>query len=126
MEYNTFYPNAIFANQYGNCPTVNFSGAVAVGTNNNLLVTAVTGSRIVVVSYNVLSAGAADTLLTFKSASGGTNIYFEEAPANTKTPNKGIFNPCGHFETIVSQGLYVDCGAGASAYISLRYFTYVP
>jgi hypothetical protein len=111
----------------GVCPLIyGCNPAVGVAANT-LMASAVAGKRILVVGGFAYSNGAF-TQLTFKSASGGTNLRSYAVPANTvATPNvqlcpNGLFDG---FETNTGEGLYVDNSA-VIALISLVYLTYTP
>lgn len=101
---------------------------VALGaTNNQALVTAVAGKIIVCLSLQCHSAGA-QTSLTFKSASGGTNKYGLVLPANTgASPNVDrLPNPLGYFRSLVGEGIYVDNTAAVLAVICMQYILVTP
>lgn len=107
----------------------------AAGATNNqqviAAIAAVAGSspakQIVVLHGTMRSAGALGAI-TFKSASGGTNLCAYEIPANTvATPNVQI-GPIqwGVFRTVAGQGLFVDNTSADVVTISLSYIEVVP
>lgn len=95
--------------------------------NNILVVTGVAGKIIRVMG--VLADSTAGTIsgLTFKSASGGTNIMHMVVPANSAaTPNALIpITDSGYTECNTGDGLYVDCVTTA-ANVTLFYIVYTP
>lgn len=100
--------------------------AAVAATNNQLVVTAVSGKALMVIGGIFYSAGIATTLL-FKSASGGASRYNVQVPVNTAaTPNVFLpFNEAGYFRTVVGEGIYVDNTAAVVANISINYIEYV-
>ena len=124
-----YNPTAIFEqnpDKNGVCPCKSVVITLAGATNNQLGITAVTGKSIFVLSGNLMSAGV-DSFVTFKSASGGTNLYACQVPANTDDPkNEKIpAQAWGAFHTESGQGLYVDNSGAATVTVSLRYIEVV-
>ena len=124
--FTSYFPSSSFFDKNGSCTLLNAAVSAPAATANTLVITAVTGKRIVVVSYICGAATAADVVATFKSASGGTVKAYINAPSTAKPMEQGILNPAGWIETETGQGLYVDVSAGAAANISLRYYVYTP
>ena len=89
--------------------------ALLAATANQLLVTAVPGFRIVVLSFSANSAGLA-SYVGFKNGSGGAIRHFFLVPANTANPPNVQFDlniAPGYFKTDAGVGLYADTGAVA-------------
>lgn len=95
--------------------------------NNILVVTGVSGKIIRVMGILADSTAATIAGLTFKSASGGTNILHMVVPANSSaTPNALLpITDSGYTETNTGEGLFVDCVTTA-ANVTLFYIVYTP
>ena len=125
--YNLLSPNKVFQDQNGVCPIISVVFPSVTVTTNNLLITAVTGKRVLVVGGSAYSNGAF-TQLTFRSASGGTAKRSVAIPANTVAAPNIFLCPNGlndSFETNTGEGLYVDNSA-VIAILSLNYLVYTP
>lgn len=105
----------------GLCEVQDIVFSATGATNNQQVIPAITGKKIVVLHGTMRSTGA-QTSISFKSASGGTNVCSYELPANTvTTPNVEITPKLwGAFRTNAGEGLYVDNSAVLAA-ISLTY-----
>jgi hypothetical protein len=95
--------------------------------NNILVVTGVTGKIIRIMGIQADSTAGTISGLTFKSASGGTNILHVVVPANSSaTPNMLLpITDSGYTECNTGDGLYVDCVTTA-ANVTLFYIVYTP
>ena len=102
-----------------------FSAAAA--TNNQSVIAAVTGKKIVVLHGTMRSANVQGTV-SFKSASGGTNKKAYTIPVVTAaTPNVEILPvPWGAFRTNTGEGLFVDTTGADPITISLTYIEVTP
>lgn len=124
--YNLSYPGIAFQNQNGICQlkTAVVNG-LAVGANQ-LVITAVSGKKLLIVGGNAYSNGAATTL-AFLSASGGTLIRMIALPANTvATPNVPLtLHQFDQWETKTGEGLYCTNSA-VLALVSVTYVEYTP
>lgn len=119
----TRYPiRSIFEDQLEPVLVKGAYNSFAAATANQLVITAVTGKKIRVVSLNMTNLGAQNSLF-FMSASGGTVLDFYTIPVNTvATPNVTLpFDPAGHFETASGQGLYLTTNAGGAVQVRVRY-----
>lgn len=121
-----YFPTNLIFDRNGACTLLNAAVSAPAATANTLVISAVSGKRIVVVSYICGAATAADVVATFKSASGGTVKAYILCPSTAKPMEQGGFNQAGWIETNTGEGLYVDVSAGAAANISLRYYVYTP
>lgn len=89
------------------------------GTGTTSIVSAVTGKRIVVVSF--LVTGTESGTITFKSAStaltGAMNLGIAGGMSGNDTisPLVGPYNPDGHFQTASGEALQVTASAGTAA-----------
>lgn len=123
-EAKKVYPAAIF---YGQDEILEIGQAfltIADTDANQSIVSAVAGKRIRVLSYEVYSTGAA-SILTFKSGSGGSNVYSVYVPANTGVPPNVFsgWNDAGWFEVGTGAALVADGGA-VDVVLSLQYISY--
>jgi len=124
--YNMIYPNKVFQDQNGVCELKNaVVNGLAVGADQ-LVITAVTGKRILVIGGNAYSNGAATTL-AFLSASGGALIRMAALPANTSaSPNVPLtLHQFDQWQTRTGEGLYCTNSA-AVALVSITYLEYAP
>jgi len=98
---------------------------LAVGANQ-LVITAVSGKRLLIVGGNAYSNGAATTL-AFLSASGGTLLRMIQVPVNTAaTPNVPLcLHQFDQWETKTGEGLYCTNSA-VVALVSVSYIEYSP
>lgn len=122
-----YFPAGIYSDKNAQCELKDKVFFAAGATNNQAVITAVSGKRLYIVSMNIYTSGIA-TDVVFKSASGGTNKYACQIPANTvATPNFTLgFKPDGWFNTETGEGLYVDVIAAVQTNISVRYIEYTP
>lgn len=82
--------------------------------NNQAVVTGTTGYIIRVIGWHAQSNTATQGTMVFKSASAGTILTSAKyLPPNTALPWTVDISDGGYFETIVSQGLYMDVTAAA-------------
>ena len=124
-----YNPTAIFEQNFdknGVCTCKSKVITLAGATNNQLGVTAVTGKSIFVLSGNLRSAGLTSAV-TFKSASGGTNLYACQVPAIGDNPKNEKIEPqaWGAFHTNTAEGLYLDNTGADAVTVSLRYIEVV-
>lgn len=120
-------PLKIFEINGQNCPILSSATTATVG-NNRTIVTAISGKIIRVMGWKVSQAGAvAGAYFTLRSASGGTVIHNGQmVPVNTYGDSEFLpINEAGYCETTVSQGLYMDVGAG-DLYPNIFYIAYIP
>jgi hypothetical protein len=98
-------------------------------TNNQSIVSAVTGKKIVVLSLAAHSLGAGERIV-FKSASGGANkrsYWVQDVTVCTSSCNtQEPFNPSGIFRTNTGEGLFVDNNSAAAVNISIEYIEFTP
>lgn len=128
-----YNPTAIFEqnpDKNGVCTVKQAVVGFAAGTNNNLVVAAVTGKYIRCVSLKVVSIAAAATYVLFKNGSAGTGIAntFPVIANNVAIPNGFLFLPdsyLGHFDNASGDSVVVDVGAGAGVEICFRYIEVV-
>lgn len=123
---NQYFPQKYFENvKEGALEIYHYCSGLAVA-NNQLLVAAVTGKRIQVVSGVAYSTGAF-TQIFFKSNSGGAQLKSFALPANTSdTPNVNFcVSPIEMFETATGHGLYIDVIADVPI-VSINYIIYTP
>lgn len=97
-----------------------FAAISASSNGNNTIVAAVTGKKIRVLAYNLMSNGTVNA--KFQSGAGGTDLtglkYF--------VANTGIvapFNPVGWFETAAATLLNVNLSAGVAVGGEVVYIT---
>lgn len=103
----------------------------AAGTNNNAVVSAVTGYKIRCVSLKVVSIAAAATSVLFKNGVAGTAIAnaMPVIANNVAIPNGFLYLPdsiLGHFDNATSDSVVVDVAAGAGVEICFRYIEFIP
>lgn len=94
---------------------------VAASTTDGSIVAAVASKRIRVLSFR-LHAGGTATNVTFNTKPGGAGSAISELfalPINGQ--HNGEFNPIGHFQSGVGEGLTVTTGAGATTGIGVTY-----
>lgn len=98
-------------------------------TNNQEVVAAVSGKKIVVLSMVAHSLGAGERIV-FKSASGGSNkrsYWVQDVTVCTSSCNtQEPFNPSGIFRTNTGEGLFVDNNSAAAVNISVEYIEFTP
>lgn len=114
-------------NKGGVCEVKDVLFSATGATNNQQIIAAVTGKKIVVLHGTMRSAGI-QSAITFKSASGGTNKAAYEVPATTvATPNVKIGGEVwGAFRTNTGEGLFCDNSAAVTVTISLTYIEITP
>lgn len=115
------WPSAIFTDKDGNVPIRSlYTDPAAAGTT--ALVAAVSGKQIAVLSFEVISQGAATHVIF---ASAATLLRFAAAPVNTGAiPNAAVGNPF-LFVTATGEALNATIGA-VKANISITYIIFTP
>lgn len=94
-----------------------FSAISATNQNSNTIVAAVTGKKIRVTSYVLISDG--DVAATFKSST--TSSLTGAMPLTGNTGASSGFNPYGHFETVAGELLNLDLSTTANVYGHIQY-----
>lgn len=122
IQYN---PLAIYEqrpDKGGVCEPKTVAVTLTGATNNQTVIAAVTGKKILVLSGNICSLGAAG-LCSFKNGSGGTAFSRYYIPANTvASPNVSMnWLPDGLFQTTSGTGVFADNASGDLVAVSLRY-----
>jgi hypothetical protein len=99
---------------------------VAASQTDSAIVAAVAGHIIRVHAF-ILLCGATATVVTFKSkpAGGGSDIS-PDFQLGANLPLEPGWNPVGWFQTVVSEGLSIDTGAGSTTSIVAAYSTILP
>ena len=121
----TIAPNKFFEfAKDGVCEVSTLYTSSAVSANN-LLVAAVTGKKVKVVSLTAQTDNAARGVLKFLSASGGTLLWGGFMPTNAQDPYKLDPNILGWFETKTGEGLYSTIELQPVFY-SIQYIVYTP
>jgi len=110
------------SDQGGICTPKNVAVTLTGATNNQTVIAAVTGKKILVLSGNICSLNAAG-LVSFKDGSGGTVFSRYYVPANTvATPNVPMnWLPDGLFQTTAATGVFADNTSADQIVVSLRY-----
>ena len=95
---------------------------IAASTTDSILVAAVAGRKIRVLSIVINEGDTTPSSVTFntKPAGSGTSIY----PVLKAAANGGFVipeNPFGWFETGVGEGLSVTTGAGSATSVAVTY-----
>ena len=80
----------------------------AATSGNNTIVAAVTGKKIRVLSYVLISAGAVNA--TFQTGAGGTALT-GALPLAAQAGASSGFSPVGHFETVAAALLNLSLSA---------------
>lgn len=95
--------------------------------NNQSVVAAVTGQRILVLGWKANGTTAAVGVMQFKSASGGTMLTHPIVVPSNAAGNSDLLpiNDTGWIETNTGEGLFVDI-TGAAVGLTLFYLTYTP
>ena len=123
------FPSHIFSEKQGKgvIEILDVQLSATAATNNQQLIAGVANKRIMVLSLSATSDGVAG-LLTFKSASAGTNKRSYTVPANTvATPNlQEPLNTTGIFRTATGQGVFVDNAGAAVIHVAVSYVVYTP
>lgn len=126
--YDRLRPGRFFEEAGGIIAEVSFFKSVVAGTTGSVLVSAVTGKKIRVLSLNLVAVSTASTAL-ITSATPGAYKFGAVVPANTvATPNQFFTaDPkVGLFETDSGEGLYLDTGAGGAVWCSIHYIIFTP
>lgn len=122
-QYERIAPQAYFQMPNGDvCPINWYTGIVTVG-NNTKLVDGVSGYIHRVIGWRLYTGAGGLSTFKFKSATGGAERLNLELPASSKDIAEML--PPGYWETVISQGIFVDIGTTA-AYVNLAYITYKP
>jgi hypothetical protein len=128
-----FLATNIFSERFGgtdqNCEIKSAYLTTAGATDNQLIITAVSGKRIRVLEGYIRNGGSTATVVAFKSASGGQVLREYNQLASGAGINADIripWNPFGEMETLTGQGLYVLVTAAVTPSISLRYIEFTP
>ena len=102
--------------------TANAIGSVAASQTDSALIAAVTGSKIRVLSVSMSCGGATATASTFTSKPAGSGVAISAVFTNALNATTHMpYNPHGHFETVVSEGLSVTTGAGSTTGYQICY-----
>lgn len=122
----TIWPDKMYEDSTGALVVKTAYVSLTAATNNQLMVTAVSGKKILVLSGHLTSLGAQSDV-AFLSASGGAVRKYLTIPANTvATPNvELVYNPVGWVATNSGEGLYMNCGAVA-VNADVRYIEVTP
>jgi len=123
-EFLIYSPRNTYKDRYDFCELLNSSTAPASASNNNVVVAAVAGKRIRVVSFSLMSQNNVDSLTTFRTGSSGTVIYRANASSNTKPNERHDIPGDGIMETELGVGLF--CDSVLASFITVRYFAYTP
>ena len=120
MNFTQYAPQAIFKNDKdGVIPTKRAAVAYGTGTNQNFI-SAVTGKRLLIISFFVTSAGGG---LNIKNGSGGAALWYGPGALNgSLTFDTTEF---GYFESSTNTAIVVDV-ATAGANLSATYIEYTP
>lgn len=113
MLFYNYYAKGIFGTPGEVYEIYDNSLTLTAATNNQLMVTGAAGYRIVLLSFDVNSTGAASSI-AIKESSGGTIKKRIFVPANTGAQPNVVFPLSiapGHVRAAPGNGLYVDCGA---------------
>jgi hypothetical protein len=124
----TYAPDQMFTDVNGlRIPIKKAIVSAAAGTTNNVVIAAVTGRSLRVLSMLLYTSGA-QSAATFKNGSGGSNVFDFYVRAQASVPSFDLFPPTelGWFETTVGVGLYLDAGAPAGVYGTCRYIEFTP
>lgn len=126
MNFFSLDPTRIFETRSGVSTLKTAQKTLAVG-NNQIVIAAVSGSKLRVMGWVLQSDGAVVGTVVFKSASGGTQLTAPvSVPASTGgTTDKLPIAYCGYFETNTSEGLYADITT-AGVLINIFYLEYIP
>lgn len=118
------WPQGVFEDNNGTVvPVTDVYVSLTAATNNQSIVSAVSGKQIIALGIIASSQGLA-TQINLKNGSGGTVRSIIVLPANTVAdPNVILpFDELGWMRTDSGVALVADCGAVA-ANISVRYIT---
>jgi len=95
-----------------------FAVISAAGSGNNTLITAVSGKKIRVLSYTIVTTTA--VTCQFQSGAGGTNLS-GAMPAGVNGVISAPFTPLGHFETAAAALLNLSLGGAVAVAGHLSY-----
>ena len=113
MLFTNYFADGLSSTNDEVCEIYDNSLVLTAATNNQLMVTGAAGFRIVLLSFDVNSTGAASSI-AIKDASAGTIKKRIFVPANTGAQPNVVFPLSiapGHVRAAPGNGLYVDCGA---------------
>lgn len=111
MDHTSFNPKYAKAN-------------IAANTTDGSIVAAVTGKRLLVLSFR-LHAGATATNVTFNTKPSGAGTAISELFACAANGGRAEgYSEAGHFQTNEGEGLTVTTGAGSTTGIGVVYTEY--
>lgn len=122
-EYVKYFATNIFTDSTRNvCEVKDAFLQATAATNNQSLIAAVTGKKIVVISLALHSLGAAGHIV-FKSGNAGTNLRSYLAPVNTSASPmiQEPLNFAGIFRTASGIGLFLDNNSAAAVNVACSY-----
>lgn len=104
---------------YSNIPlaAIYAKGNIAASQTDSSLVAAVTGKKIRVISFRIMT-GATATNVTFNSASTAISETFQ---CGSNGGISSAWSPTGHFETVAGEALTVTTGAGSTTGVGVSY-----
>lgn len=94
-------------------------------TDNQQVIAAVTGKRILVLGGSLVPVAGAGGAVVFKSATGGTNKKAFNVPAGPGYIEFPV-PPWGNFNTNTGEGVFVNNQVAVVVVVSLRYVEYQP
>lgn len=120
MTFHRHWATDIYQDSTGVLLVKHATFSIAAATSNSLVVAAVTGKNIRVLSMILgVATGGAMTGIKFKSASGGTALTDDiQVPVGSVILDPNHYGWC---ETTAGQGLYADTTAGSTVKGSIRY-----
>jgi len=95
-----------------------FVAISAAGSGNNTLLAAVTGKKIRVLAYTIVTTTA--VTVKFQSGAGGADLT-GAMPAGANGVISAPFSPLGHFETVASALLNLSLGGAVAVAGHLSY-----
>lgn len=126
-QYN-YRLNQIFtnpANSNSRVQELYAKGTVAASQTDSVLIAAVAGKKIRVLSIALVVAGTATTSTFGSKAGAGATTAI--SPAFSPAANGSLvlpFSPTGWMETLSGEGLVVTTGAGSASVYQIVYVTY--
>lgn len=101
-------------------PKFAFNNGITASTTDGTVLIAVTGKKIRVLDFKISTVTAATTIIfNSKPAGAGTAISaLFNAPVGVFGSG---FNPLGHFETNLNEGLTATTGAGNTVTVQITY-----
>lgn len=118
-----YFPNQIFRDRIQNCSIINLPVAVGASTNN-LIISAISGQIIRIVSISAFSQSGSPGYLIFKDGSGGNVLGYKGFPPNT-LPEMFEKDVAGLIDTPVGAPLYLDV-ITVAVFFQIRYITFTP